>query len=84
MATRNQLRDKIQEQTVGRFCAKIDELWRENEIWFGSAVRLPDSPLSQRFFWNAAGTCRLNLPEANIDMTAPIGHVLRWHLDNHR
>lgn len=83
MATRNRLRDKIQVLTVGRFLAEIDEVWRGEENWVGGTLHLPDTPFSRRCLWNAMGACNLELPEADIDMTAPIGHVLRWHLNNH-
>lgn len=84
MATRSQLHDKIQVHTVGCFLAVIDEVGQEEENWFGGTVRLEGSPFSQRCFWNTAGTCSLDIPDANIDMNAPIGHALRWHMENHR
>lgn len=82
MATRSQLHHKVQVHTKGCFLAEIDEVWREGESWLGGTVQLPDSPFSKRCFWNAAGTCSLGIPDANIDMTAPIGHVLRWHVND--
>lgn len=82
MATRSQLLDKIKMHTIGCFSAEIDEVWREGESWLGGTVRLPGSSFGKRCFWNIAGTCSLDIPGANIDMSAPIGHVLRWHLND--
>lgn len=83
MATRNRLRDKIQVLTIGQFLAEVDEVWRGEQSWLGGSIQLPDSPFGRRCLWNAMGVCNLELPEADIDMAAPIGHVLRWHLNNH-
>lgn len=79
-----QLTQAILVVTKGGFNASVRQVQVVPERRFHGNVQTANKALICDCSWSDTGRCLLNEPQFDIDMQAPIGYVLRWHLNNAR
>ena len=82
MSIRVKLSKVIRLVTVGKHSAIVHEIQHTPERRFEGTVEVQHTGVICACSWNEYGASVFSDRGFDIDMGAPIAHVLRWHLKN--